>query len=105
MTDNGEARALFRQMVAEAHHGDAEAIAVVAERARRHKDDPEWAGVLAEAERVLGPLDRLEERKPIHQFEPEGIDEVADTVSGARIAGGMFVVAAVIAVLAYFFWD
>jgi len=105
MPDSAEERALFRQMVAEAHHGDAEAIAVVAERANRHRDDPEWAGVLAEAEQILGPLDRLAERKPIHHFETEGIDEVADTVSGARIAGGMFVVAAVLAVLAYYFWE
>lgn len=104
MMDPREARALFRQMVEEARLGDAEAIQVVAERARLYRNDPAWAKTLAEAERVLGPLDKLDERRPIHRFEDEGTDRMAETVSTARIAGAMFIVAAVLAAAAFFFW-
>lgn len=95
---------LFRQMVREAHEGDGEAIQVVADLARRHGGEREWRAAIAEAEDVLGPLDKLGDHPPVRRFEHEELDETGDLLSGARVAGGMFVVAAVIAVLAYFLW-
>lgn len=105
MDDEDERLELFRQMVREARLGDAEARQVVGDFARRHARDAQWREALAEAEQELGPLDKLGDHPPIHRFEHETIDETAGTVSGARIAGGMFVVAAVLAVLAYLFWE